>query len=51
MGQLLVHSGYDERTYPRNITENFGYASLMFLIIGAIESFMESTEFTKGLDR
>ena len=34
MGQQLVHCGYvhgyDERTYPRDITNNFGYASLMF---------------------
>ena len=32
--------GYDKRTYPRDIMENFGYASLMFLI-SAIELFME----------
>ena len=30
IGQQLVHSGYDERTNPRDIMENFGYVSLMF---------------------
>ena len=30
MGQQLVYSGYDGQTYPRDIMENFGYASLMF---------------------
>ena len=30
IGQQLVCSGYDERTYPRDITENFGYTGLMF---------------------
>ena len=29
-GQQLVRSGYDERIYPRDITENFSYVSLMF---------------------
>ena len=30
VGQQLVRSGYDERTYPRDITENVGYVSVMF---------------------
>ena len=30
MGQQLVCSGYDEWTYPRDTTENFGCVSLTF---------------------
>ena len=29
-GSAASTFGYDEQTYPRDITENFGYASLMF---------------------
>ena len=30
MCQQLVTFGYDERTYPRDIMENFSYVSLLF---------------------
>ena len=50
IGQQLLCSGYDKRTYPRDIKENFGYATLMFLSVLLI-IYGKITKFTKGLDR
>ena len=37
----MVTCSYDEQTNPRDIIQNFGYRSLMFL---------QYLEFTKGMD-
>ena len=55
MGQQLVAMfSYDQRTYPRDIMENFSYMSLMFssvLLNRLWKIIWKIKEFTKGLAR